>query len=432
MYQKSKTTQEHKGLVRIIQKDFFSVPISIRIVSFSLFVFLLGRGLWADVYFSIYIKTIVDNVFRVSLIWAVLSLGKMFFSIPVGKIDDHANLKSVLFLSKWVYVITWLLYFIAGILRSPIVLLIAVILNGFATASLLITYQSFIRKHSRKNIRGTIFGLYFSSSNLAYIIWALLAAVLIKYINLPYMYLFISLFAIISFFSDQQLPSLSKKKIKEFIGKDTFLHKFFIEVFSLSAIKNVLGSMKNYSNRLYYALGFEFMFNFLNYIGFIFIPIISIKNNLTLSEIAIVFAVMRVPYLIDFFTGNIANSTSKRKFLFFVLLFISFLYMLIGYNEWFRNILVITFAISLGLALMRPVISAYVSDCVDEKDEWMISGVEEFVSKSWEMVGILLFGISSAVFGMQTSFILVGIGVFIFASLWLIRRFGLFDKKIIS
>ncbi|MEI6672231.1 MAG: hypothetical protein WCL02_02470 [bacterium] len=55
-------------------------------------------------------------------------------------------------------------------MRSPIVLLIAVILNGFATASLLITYQSFIRKHSRKNIRGTIFGLYFSSSNLAYII----------------------------------------------------------------------------------------------------------------------------------------------------------------------------------------------------------------------------------------------------------------------
>ncbi|MEI6672230.1 MAG: hypothetical protein WCL02_02465 [bacterium] len=161
----------------------------------------------------------------------------------------------------------------------------------------------------------------------------MLAAILIKYINLPYMYLFISLFAIISFFSDQKLPNLSKKKIKEFIGKDTFLHKFFLEVFSLKAIKNVLGSMKNYSNRLYYALGFEFMFNFLNYIGFIFIPIISIKNNLTLSEIAIVFAVMRVPYLIDFFTGNIANSTSKRKFLFFVLLFISFLYMLIGYNE---------------------------------------------------------------------------------------------------
>lgn len=30
----------------------------------------------------------------------------MLFSIPVGEVDDHANLKSVLLLSKLVYVIT--------------------------------------------------------------------------------------------------------------------------------------------------------------------------------------------------------------------------------------------------------------------------------------------------------------------------------------
>lgn len=169
--------------------------------------------------------------------------------------------------------------------------------------------------------------------NLAYVIGALIASVLIQYIQLPYLFLFVSIFAVLSFFTDQKLPNLSKTKVKEFLGKDTFIHKFFLEVFSLRAIKNVLITMKDYSSRLYYALGFEFLFNLLNYIGFIFIPIISIEKNLTLSQIAIVFAVMRVPYLIDFFTGNIADNTSKRKFLFFILLFISFLYMLLGYNE---------------------------------------------------------------------------------------------------
>lgn len=198
--------------------------------------------------------------------------------------------------------ITGLLYFAAGILKSPVVLVLAVLLNGLATAAMLTTYQAFIRKHSKKNTRGAIFGLYFSSSNLAYVIGALIAAVLIGYVQLPYLFLFVSLFSVVSFFTDQKLPSLSKKKIKEFLGKDTFIHKFFIEVFSLHAIRDVLLTMKNYSSRLYYALGFEFMFNLLNYIGFIFIPIISIKNNLTLSQIAMVFAVMRVPYLIDFFT----------------------------------------------------------------------------------------------------------------------------------
>lgn len=413
----------------VIKKEFFSIPFSIRMVSFSLFLFLLWRGLGADVFFSIYIEDIVNNIFRVSIIWAILSLGKMLFSIPVGEIDDHANLKSVLFLSKWAYVITWLLYFVAGILKSPVVLVIAVLLNGFATASLLTTYQAFIRKHSKKNTRGAVFGLYFSAANLAYVIWALVAAVLVGYVALPYMFLFISLFAVLSFFTDKKLPNLSKTKIKAFLGKDTFVHKFFLEVFSFRSIKRVLLTMKNYSHRLYYALGFEFMFNLLNYIGFIFIPIVSIKNDLSLPQVAIVFAVMRVPYLIDFFTGDIADHTSKRKFLFFSLLFISFLYMLLGYNEWFRSIMTITFAISLGLSLMRPVISAFVSDCTDPKDEWAISGVGEFISRLWEMVGILLFGISSTIFGIQMSFVLVGIAIFILSLGGLARRFGIFSKR---
>lgn len=60
--------QEHNGIIKVIQKDFFSIPISVRIVSFSLFLFILGRGLGADVFFSIYIDDIVDNILLVSLI----------------------------------------------------------------------------------------------------------------------------------------------------------------------------------------------------------------------------------------------------------------------------------------------------------------------------------------------------------------------------
>lgn len=158
------------------------------------------------------------------------------------------------------------MYFIAGILKSPLLLVVAVLLNGLATAALLTTYQAFIRKHSKKNTRGVIFGLYFSSANLAFVIGALIAAVLVKYVPLPYMFLFVSLFAVISFFTDQKLPNLNKKKIKEFLGKDTFIHKFFIEVFSFHAITKVILTMKNYSSKLYYGLGFEFMFNLLNYV----------------------------------------------------------------------------------------------------------------------------------------------------------------------
>ena len=48
--------------------------------------------------------------------------------------------------------------------------------------------------------------------------------------------------------------------------------------------------------------------------------------------------------------------------------------------------MVITFGISLGLSLMRPVISSYVSDCTILEDEGTITGVGEFVGKLGEII----------------------------------------------
>jgi len=422
-------TLKQKWLFSLVKKKFFSIPITIRMIGFSLFIFILGRWLWADVFFSLYIKNIVDHIFRISIIGAILSLGKMFFSIPIGEIDDHANLKSVLFFSKWVYVIMGILYVLAWMFKSVPLLIIAVLLNGLATAALFTTYQTFIRKYTKAETRWKSFGLFFSSLNLAYIIWALISAYLITIMDLPHLFIFIPVFALLSLVTDNKLPSLNKAKIKAFLKWDSFTHKFLREVFSFRPIIKVIKKLKTYFSRMYYALGFEFLFNILNYVGFIFIPIVSIANNLSLSQVAIVFVVMRVPYLIDFFTGNIADNTSKRKFLFIVLLFLSLLYILLGYNEWFRNIMTITFGISLWLSLMRPVISGYISDCTRPEDEGTISGVDEFVGKLWEIVGVLSFGIISAIFGLQASFIVVGIAILIIAVVGIIKRFYFFHDS---
>ena len=103
--------------------------------------------------------------------------------------------------------------------------------------------------------------------------------------------------------------------------------------------------------------------------------------------------------------------------------------MLLGYNEGFRSIMTITFAISLGLSLMRPVISAYISDCTPPEAEGTISGVGEFVARLGEVMWVLLFGIISSLFGIQTSFVLVGLGVFILAGFGLARRFGIIGRN---
>lgn len=100
-------------------------------------------------------------------------------------------------------------------------------------------------------------------------------------------------------------------------------------MFSFRPVVDVIKTLKTYSSRMYVALSFEMIYNVLNYIGFIFIPIVSVANNLDLSQVAIVFAAMRLPYVIDVFVGDLSEKGSKRKFLFFTMLFMSFLYLLL-------------------------------------------------------------------------------------------------------
>lgn len=175
---------------------------------------------------------------------------------------------------------------------------------------------------------------------------------------MPYLYLFIGLFAAGSFLTDSKLPEVSnKKEIKKYLGKESFLHNFFREVFSLSAIKRGFTVLKKYNKKMYRALSDEFLFNVLNYIGFIFIPIIAVANNLSLPQIAIVFGVMKLPYVINFFTGEFVDKYNKKKFILIVLLFLSFLYALLGFKDGFASIITISLGISFGLSLLRPAIS---------------------------------------------------------------------------
>jgi len=428
--QKDEQELNHKTwLFSIIRKDFFSIPISIRIISLSMFLFVLWRGLWGDTFFSLYIKTIVNNVFRVAVIASLLPLIKMFFSVSIGALDDHSNIRSIIFVSKVIAVLMSVCFFFAGFEHSMLLLIIAVVLNGISWAALTTSYECLMRQYGKKENGSTIFGLYFSSYNAAYVVWALIAAVLVRYVSLPYLFLFIWVFASISFITDSKLPNLSRKKIKEFLGKESFLHQFLREVISLSAIRNSFAALRSTSGKIYKALGYEFIFNVLNYIWFIFIPIVAIKSNLSLSQIAVIFAIMRLPYVIDFFTGEIADKYNKKKFILIILLFLSFLYALLGFRDGFGSIIIISLGIAFGLSMLRPVISWLISYYIDPSVWGKITWIQEFTANFWAMFGALFFGVLTLFLGMSASFIIIGVWIFLIATIGIIKKFHLLPKR---
>lgn len=413
------------GLFFSLKKNFLNIPISVRLVSFSMFLFMLWWGLWADTFFSLYIDTIVKNVMLVSMIWAILSLSKMFFSLPIWEIDDHSDMKQVLFLSKILYVISWLLFFGAGIFHSPITLAIAVIFNGFASATMFSTYESYIHliktnAHDDRESRW----LYFSSINGAYVVWALISYFLVQRVSLEYLYLFIVLFSLISLSTDRKIPILQFHKIKKFFKEQDFLRYFFSEVFSFGPIKRTYAAMKYYPKSILYVFGFEAIFNLLNYIWFIFIPLAAANNHLSLWEIALVFAIMKLPYLTNLFTASWSQRFHKKSFILTCLLFMSLFYAAFAFNTSFWGTMILSFAITMWLATIRPLIYALFSENTHPDHAGSITGMQHFVGTFAEVIGILLFGFLSSAIGVQQTFLMVGIILFLLAWGWILKRYA--------
>ncbi len=420
----SREQEVSNGLFFSLKKNFFAIPISVRLISISMFLFMLGWGLGADTFFSLYIETIVDNLLIVSLIGAILPLSKMFFSLAIWEIDDHSDMKRVLFVSKVLYIISGLFFFGAGFLHSPRLLIAAVMFNGFASATMFTTYEAYIHltkiaDHDDRTSRS----LYFSSINAAYVIGAMISYFLVQWVSLPYLYLFIVLFSIVSLSADRKIPLLHFHKIKTFFGETDFLRYFFGEVFSFGPLKRTYAALKFYPKSIFYVFGFEGVFNILNYIGFIFIPLAAANNHLSLWEIALVFAIMRVPYLTNFFTAERSQRFHKKSFILVCFMFMSLFYGAFAFNDSFWGTMILSFAISMGLAIIRPLISALFSENTHPKHAGSITGMQHFVWTFGNVIGVLIFWFLSSKFGVQHTFLIVGIALFILAWYGIWRRY---------
>ena len=429
------------------------MPGKIRTISLSLTLFMLWWWLWTDTYFSIYVKEVVGSARWVTIIWALLAAVKLFFTIPIGRMNDHANMKYILLIWKVLYAIAWFLFFLAGISHSWILLVFAALLNGVANSTTFTTYRSYYAKNSTKSDNAQLSWIYFSAMYFTEVVWSLIAAILVNYLELPYMYLFVVIFSLVSLLQDEKIKTeLSKrynktrKKFYNRIKKESkqeikiddtsesnqpffwnkwFLRSFTKECTSLDSWKEIWQILHKYNWKMYVALWSFMLTNFLNYTSYLFIPIVAIENNLSLSQIAIVFAAMKLPYVVNIFTWKFWDRYSKKLIISIILVLMSFLYVALWFHEWFYTILILTFFISLGIAMLFPLTTALVISYTDRRDNWAMIWVQDFVWRAWDIIWSLWFWTLTALIWLQKWFIVIW-----FCSFWL----GLYImiKKIIS
>jgi len=440
-----------KKTKKVIKEMRKNIPVKIRSISLSLALFMLWWGLGTDTYFSIYIKEIVGNARWVTAIWTLLAFAKLLFVVPIWRMNDKVNVKYILLIWKILYAFCGLFFFLAWICHSCILLIIATIINGFAAAATFTTYRSYYAKKATKADNAQLSGIYFSAMYITEVVWSLIAAFLVNYLELPYMYFFVVIFALVSLIQDEHIKTalsitynktwkrfyqrvkkesnlvdrLEENYSQEFFGKRWFIYSFITGCFSIESRKEIWKILHTYNWKMYAALWSCMLTNFLNYTGFLFIPIVAAENYLSLSEIALVFAAMKLPYIVNIFTWKFWDKYSKKLLISIILVLISLLYIALWYSENFYAILILTFFISLWIAILFPITSALVISYTKPKDKWSITWVQDFVSRLWDVIWSLWFWILVAIIWLQKWFIIVWFWTF---WLWLY----LMIKKIIS
>lgn len=382
-----------------------------KIICLSTFLFVFWRGLGGDTFFSIYTNTIVHNVFLFGVVGSFFSLVRMIINIPIGTIDDQIKNKDVLLIGKLLYIAVWILYFLAGFYSSPRLLVAALIVNGIANPLIFTTYQNIIRRESlHKNVQSLVFGLFRGSLHWWYLVWALIASLLIRRIPIHVLFLFVSLVAIISGINDLRLKEIVKEKTP--LDWGTIPTRRSINLRKTS-FQNILKIIHERNGTLRPLLLFQALNWLLEYTSFLFIPLLSSSYNFTLPEIAIIFAIMRLPYIIGIGLSNLGDHVSTKTILLGTHILMSICFLLLSSINHFRSVIVISFLISLGIATSRPVLSGAITHNAHTHKTGIITWLQEFSVRWGEIIGSLLFGVLSSTLWLQAWFLIFGLGIWI-------------------
>lgn len=412
-----------------MKDKFFLVPKNVRLISLSVFIFMLGWWIWWDTFYSIFIESIVENVFRVSLIWAILPLVKLFVAPAVWELNDDSDKKHVFAFSKILYIISSVFYVAAWFLKNPRLLLIAVIINWVWSSSTFVTYFSSVRENCNKNHSEASWWLFFTWYNGAYVVWALFSALLIQFVNLPFLYVFIAVFSFLSLLIDWRIPfhEWNNKIVSE--NHFDFVKKFCKRCFSIQPMKKMIVSLKASSRSLWNGLWYEMLYALLDYLSLLFIPLVALSDWLWLWQIAIVFAVMRLPYIFNLFVSWRDEWFNKKLFIAVVLVFLAWLFILLWFDLSFIMILIVSFCISFGLSVMKPVVSAMITEHAKKDNIWLISWAEQFATFLWNIMWSLWFWLLSSIFTMNIAFFIVWLSLAVLAGLSFFKRWKEKVKK---
>lgn len=387
------------NIINKIGKSFKEIPLGIKLIIFVIFLWSFGWG-FVDPYYSIFIETFGTSYSLLGLFISLMGVISLITIIPLIRLVDKVKDARIMEDGQILYFFAILTYVLAGILKSIPLLVFAMFLNGIAHPFVVVGAESYIRKHSKKLGNSIAFGYYTTFEYTGWILGMIIAAFLIKYINLNLMFLFVLPGVISSFFL---LPRIKEKGIKSFVkGLTMYFHKRqdFISIFS---------DIKNLDHKMTFLLCLSFFDGMVRMLTRVFIPLLAIAIGLSLKHIAILMAIMHIPYIFSFIFSKITDNVPKMNVISVSLFVGSISLLALTFAGDYFWIAVFASLNSAAIAFIRPAYNGIITHLTPNSMLGTITGINKLFMKLGAIIGPLLAGIVSDYFGIEYAFLVFAV-----------------------
>jgi len=377
------------------------IPVGIKLVVFVIFLRSLGWG-FVDPFWSIYLKSFHENYTVIGLFSGLLSFTALLSIIPLMRLGDRVKEATIIQDGEVLYFFTILSFTFAWSFKSIPILILGLVLNGVAQTFVIVGTEGYIRKHNGHGHNGP-FGYYVALDYFGWILGMLMAAYAIPYYGFGTMFLFVMPSILASLFI---LPLLRERGIRSLLkGFKRYFH-------SRKDMAEIYQNCRLLNPKMAFFLTLAFFDGALRMFSFIFVPLFALSINLSLRSIALLMAVMYIPFIFSYFFSMVSDRMHRMTVIAFGLFIgsLSFIFLSFIINKaW---VLILAATISLSMAIVRPAYNGAITRLTPRRMLGEVTGYNSFVERLGRITGPILTGLIADAFGLSSAFLVMALVAF--------------------
>ncbi len=377
-------------------KDFRRIPKSMKILTLGFFFYEFG---WAFVgpFMPLYFKSITVSFTEVGLLFAILPLIHVFTSMPLGELSDKIGRKCIIMFAFLNYIIIGPVY---AFLSNIWTLVLVRFYNALTATLVWVPHAAFMRDLSPKRKEAEVIGYNVTILKVAGIAGNIIGAFLLFYWleDISLMFLALPVTSLMAFLVVSKVPETVKKRVglgkglRE-VEKDGF-KKFKEELrdkrLALIAFLNTYG---------------------ISTVGMV-LALFARSMGANLLEIGLIYAVYKLPFTVQFVTGDLADRYGDKKMLVLGTSLTTVFFFLLYSVTHIATLFVITLFIALGVSIVSPVLGAYITG-LGRGHEGETSGFYNSVTSVAAFIAPITAGVLSDLFSLNVPFLVCSMMFFV-------------------